>query len=164
MEDLFSHPILKSCCHHVRGEELSFLKVTRNTQTRLHRVSVIKKLLQTYSFAHFHYSLLQINVPFKIGMCSPAPENRISERKLQIILSRASWQEITSNFMTDLCGHAPCHRVQKYKERIIKSWDGFLTQHYENIYNVLTTCFYPREHCSQTHLVSHKGFTLVSFL
>lgn len=106
VEDLFSHPILKSCCHHVRGEELSVLKVTRNTQTRLHRASVIKKLLQTYSFAHFHYSLLQINVPFKIGMCSPAPENGISERKLQIILSRASWQEITSNFMTDLRGHA----------------------------------------------------------
>lgn len=146
MEDLFSHPILKSCCHHVRGEELSVLKVTRNTQTRLHRVSVIKNCYKLTVLPIFTTLFSKSMCRSKLGcalllqkMASVKGSSRSSCHEHHgRRLPATSWQ-----IYVDMLG-TPRHRVQKYKEWIIKPWDGFLllTQHYDNIY-VLLHVFIP---------------------
>ena len=90
VQDLLSHPVLKSGRDHVRQEVL-VLKATNVCQGEACQSLVclmqdVTQGLETDSFAHFDHPLLQLDVLLEVAMCTSSPEHLISERKFWILL------------------------------------------------------------------------------
>lgn len=90
VQDLLSHPVLKSGRDHVRREVL-VLKATNACQGEVRQLHVcptrdVTQGLETDSFAHFDHPLLQLDVLLEVAMCASSPEHLISERKFWILL------------------------------------------------------------------------------